>query len=64
MIKEPDLVILTRDIEEFGLGEGDVGTVVHAYLNGEAHEVEFMSAEGTTIAVLTLTASDIRPMSE
>jgi hypothetical protein len=41
---------------------GDVGTVVHCYEGGSAYEVEFVTAEGKTIAVLTLTAEDISPL--
>jgi hypothetical protein len=35
----------------------------HAYENGAAFEVEFVAAEGETIALLTLTEADVRPMS-
>jgi len=56
-----DLVVLDRDIDEHGLKKGDVGTIVHCYVNGEAFEVEFMTADGQTIAVVTLTSADIRP---
>ncbi len=62
MIRELNLVVLTRDIVEHGLEQGDVGTVVHCYRDHSAHEVEFVTAEGETIAVLTLTSTDIYPM--
>ncbi|MFA0775415.1 MAG: hypothetical protein THHGLFOP_000932 [Candidatus Fervidibacter sp.] len=62
-MQELDLVVLTRDVEEFGLKSGDVGTVVHCYGQGEAFEVEFVAASGETVAVLTLTPVDIRPLS-
>jgi len=62
MIRELDTVVLTHDIEEHGLKEGDVGAVVHCYSDGEAFEVEFVTAEGRTVALLTLTHADIRPM--
>ncbi len=62
MIKELDTVVLERDIKEYGLTEGDIGAVVHCYRDGGAYEVEFVTAEGKTIAVLTLSASDIRLM--
>jgi hypothetical protein len=61
MINELDLVVLTRDIEDHGLKSGDVGTVVHCYDDNIGFEVEFVTAEGRTIAVLTLTIKDIRP---
>ena len=63
MIRELDSVVLTRDIDAHGLKEGDVGAVVHAYADGGAYEVEFVTAEGKTVAVLTLEAEDIRAMS-
>ena len=62
MISELDAVVLTRDIEEYGLRQGDVGAVVHCYENGMAFEVEFVTAEGRTIALLTLSRADIRLM--
>jgi hypothetical protein len=62
MIQELETVVLTHDIENEGLQKGDVGAVVHCYEDGEAFEVEFVTAEGKTIGVLTLTAKDIRPM--
>jgi len=63
MIKELDTVVLTHDINEYGLAEGDIGAVVHCYGDTNAFEVEFVTAEGRTIAVLTLTTNDIRLMS-
>jgi hypothetical protein len=58
-MKEFDLVVLTRDMPDHNLRAGDVGTVVHAYRAG-AYEVEFVSAGGETLAVLTVTESDVR----
>lgn len=63
MIKELDTVVLKHDILKYGLVEGDIGVVVHCYTDGDAYEVEFVTAEGRTIAVLTLTLNDIRLMS-
>jgi hypothetical protein len=62
MIRELDTVVLTHDIEELGLKRGDVGAVVHKYQDGQTFEVEFVSAEGQTVALLTLSLADIRPM--
>ena len=61
MINELDLVVLTRDIEDHNLKSGDVGTIVHCYDDDVGFEIEFVTAEGKTIAVLTLTIEDIRP---
>ena len=62
MIHELDTVVLTHDIEEQGLKQGDVGAVIHCYKDGTGFEVEFVTAEGKTVGVLTLTQADIRPM--
>ena len=62
MIQELDTVVLTHDIEQYHLKQGDIGAVVHAYSDGTAFEVEFVMAEGKTVATLTLTRADIRPM--
>ncbi len=61
MVKESDLILLTHDIKDHGLKSGDVGTIVHCYNDNKAFDVEFVTAEGKTIAVLTLTVIDIRP---
>jgi hypothetical protein len=62
MIHELELVALTRDVPSHELQSGDVGTVVHCYQDGTAVEVEFVTAAGRTIAVLTLEVADVRPM--
>jgi hypothetical protein len=64
MISELDIVVLAEDIEVHALKRGDIGTVVHAYAEAAAYEVEFVTGEGETVAVLTLTADKIRPMHE
>ena len=61
MINELDLVVLNHDISNKKLKSGDVGTVVHCYDDKIGYEVEFVTAEGKTIAVLTLTLDEIRP---
>ena len=62
MIRELDTVVLIHNIDAYGLTQGDVGAVVHCYKNGVAFEVEFVTGEGVTIAVLTLSQQDVRPM--
>ena len=62
MIRELDTVVLTHDIEEHDLKQGDIGAVVHCYGEGSTFEAEFVTAEGRTVAVLTLNKEDIRPM--
>jgi Domain of unknown function (DUF4926) len=61
-MEELDLVVLTHDLPDHGLLQGDLGTIVHRYTDGQAWEVEFVTAEGRTVAVLTLTRADVRPM--
>lgn len=62
MIKEHERVVLTKSIPSEGLEEGDVGTVVHVYKDGEAYEVEFLTLDGRTAAVATLELSQVRPV--
>ena len=62
MIRELDTIVLTQDAKEHNLERGDVGAVVHCYIDGNAFEVEFVTGEGNTAVVLTLTSSYIRPM--
>lgn len=64
MFEELDTVVLTRDINKHGLKSGDIGTIVHVYQDNKAVEVEFVTAKGKTIALLTLTPSDIRPIAQ
>ena len=61
MIKELDTIVLTLDIEEHNLEQGDVGAIVHCY-PADGYEVEFVTGEGTAAAVLTLTGDDIHPL--
>ncbi len=62
MISELDTVVLAHNIQAYGLKPGDIGAVVHVYQEANAYEVEFVTGEGDTVAVLTLTANDIRPI--
>lgn len=64
MYRELDLVVLKHDVDDYGLKAGDVGTIVHCYPDNAAFEVEFLTAEGKTIAVLTLTPEEIRTRAE
>ena len=63
MIKEHDCVVLTKNVPEEGLETGDVGTVVHIHKDVTAYEVEFMTLTGQTVAVVTLLAGEVRPLS-
>jgi hypothetical protein len=63
MIREYDCVALGHDIAEAGLKTGDVGAVVFVHGKGEAFEVEFVGADGRTLALLTLKADEVLPLS-
>jgi hypothetical protein len=60
MLKELDTVVLTHDIPEQGLRKGDLGAVVLCHEGGEHYEVEFVTGDGKTVALLTLSKQDIR----
>lgn len=62
--KNLEIVALNHDVLEYGLKRGDTGTIVDVYEGEEAYEVEFMTDEGKTIAVLTLNFADISPKPE
>ena len=50
-------------VPDKGLEAGDVGNVVHVYHDGEAYELEFVALDGHTAAVVTVEASQVRPVS-
>jgi hypothetical protein len=62
MIRELDGIVLKTDLPQYGLKPGDVGTVVLVHDGGAGYEVEFISPDGKTFAVTTLSATDIRPV--
>lgn len=63
MIKEHERVVLTTAVPSERLEPGDVGAVVHVYADRQAYEVEFVSLDGHTVAVVTLEAGQVRPVS-
>jgi hypothetical protein len=63
VINELDYVVLERDLPQFGLKRGDVGTVVLVHDNGTGYEVEFTALDGETIAVTTLSRGELREVS-
>lgn len=56
MINEHDVVVLTHDLEDYGLEKGHRGAVVHCYPGGEGFEVEFIEPPH----VITLKRDDIK----
>lgn len=61
-IEELDTVVLLHEVETHGLERGDIGAVAHRYSSGEAYEVEFVTGDGETVTVLTLSDDEIRSM--
>jgi Domain of unknown function (DUF4926) len=61
MIKELETVVLTADLPKHGLKAGDLGTVVLVHTHG-GYEVEFMTLDGETMAVLSLSPDQVRPV--
>ena len=62
MIRELDQVVLTQPLPDLKLEAGDIGTVVLVHANGAGFEVEFVTLDGETHAVTTLTADRVRPI--
>ena len=59
--RELDTVVLDRDLPESGLRKGDLGAIVSLY-EPDGIEVEFVTASGRTEALVSLKASDVRPV--
>ncbi len=62
MLAEHSIVVLSSDMPDAGLYAGDVGAIVYVHGQGKAYEVEFVDGDGTTIALVTLDAKEIRPI--
>jgi hypothetical protein len=58
-----DTVVLDRDLPDHGLRRGDLGAVVEVY-EPDGVEVEFVTASGRTVALVTLRATDVRPVAD
>ena len=61
MLKELDTVVLAVDLPEHGLSRGDLGAVVLVH-EDKGYEVEFMTLDGETLAVVSLFADQVRPV--
>ncbi|MDB6022958.1 MAG: hypothetical protein JWQ04_2815 [Pedosphaera sp.] len=64
MLKEHERAVLKVAVPAEGLEAGDVGTIVHVYRDGRAYELEFTTLEGKTAAVVTVEATDVRPVNK
>jgi hypothetical protein len=49
------------DLAEYGLSAGDLGTIVMVH-GREGYEVEFMTLEGETLAIVSLRTDQLRPV--
>ncbi len=59
--KELDTVVVVTDLPALSLKQGDIGAVVHVH-SSEAVEVEFVTASGHTLSVVTLETKLLRPV--
>jgi hypothetical protein len=62
MIQELDSVVLTTNLPEYGLEQGDIGAVVLVHRDEKGYEVEFVTLDGETVAVVSLFPSQVRPI--
>jgi hypothetical protein len=62
MFKELDTAVLGRNLPAHRLVEGDIGAIVYRSPDGRAFDVEFVTADGRTVTVERLPATDIRTM--
>ena len=56
--------VFEKNLPNYGLTIGDVGTVVDIHTAGKSFTVEFMTLDGQTVAVTVLDVSEIRPIQE
>ena len=56
-----DVVALTMDIPKHNLFRGEIGAVVECYPN-DGYEVEFISLDGYTYALVALRSSQLLPL--
>jgi hypothetical protein len=64
IIEEFDDVALVNDLPKYGLLSGDIGVVVDIHGDGAGYTLEFMTRDGTTVAVITLDSDKVRPIGE
>jgi hypothetical protein len=63
MMHEHVRVVFSMDLPQYRLAAGDVGTVVHVYEDAAAYEVEVFVLDGGTFDVVTVEATQMRPVS-
>ena len=60
MIKEHDQVVLTGDLPRYQLTAGDLGVIVMIHGDHAGYELEFFTADGQTLDVVTVEAAQVR----
>jgi hypothetical protein len=63
MIKEHDQIVLIEDMPQHRLQAGDLGVVVMIHGDHAGYELEIFSADGRTLDVVTVKATQVRPVS-
>jgi hypothetical protein len=56
-----DVVALTMDLPQYNLFRGEIGAVVECYPN-DGYEVEFVSLDGYTYALVALRGNQLTPL--
>jgi hypothetical protein len=62
VLEEHDLIVLTEDLDGTKFRAGDVGTIVYLSEDSPYYEVEFVTRDGQTIDVVTVHATQVRPV--
>ena len=60
ILKELEHAVLTVDLPEYHLLEGDIGVIVLVHGQGEGYEIEFFTLDGKTIDVVTVHSHQVR----
>jgi hypothetical protein len=59
-----ETIIVTVNVPDYQVLAGDIGTVVEIYPTPQlAYEIEFVNPDGSTRALLTLAAAQVRRLS-
>ncbi len=60
MLNELERVALKEDVVEYGLREGDTGTIVHVSTMPQGYIVEFTTMDGKLIGLVDLFPNQVR----
>ncbi len=62
MLQEFDTIVLATDLPDQKLQTGDIGTIVLVHSQQAGYEVEFTTLLGETVAVISLSPTQLRPV--